>query len=63
VTGWIEPTSNQLADARRLLTGRDNPAEVALRQIGVHLGRVGRGDFDVDDIKRALAFYRAWEEL
>jgi hypothetical protein len=63
VTGWLEPTPNQLADARRLLDGRDNPAEVALRQISIHLDRVARGQFDAEDLRRLLAYVRAWEEL
>ena len=63
MTGWIEPTPEQLADARRALAGRDFPAEEALSHIGVRLKLIAEGRFDVDDIKRALAFYRAWEEL
>ena len=63
MTGWIDPNPNQLDDARRLLAGREDPAEVAIRQIGIHLKRVRRAQFDADDLRRAIAYVLAWEEL
>jgi hypothetical protein len=64
VTGWINPTPDQLDDARRYLAQPGaEPTRWALDYIGAHLNRIGRGDFDHNDIRRALAMYRVYEEV
>lgn len=62
MSGWLDPTSDQMEMARRMVISRDEPAQVALDHIGAVLERVARGDFDHTDLRRAVAIYRAYEE-
>lgn len=63
MSGWLDPTPEQLEWMRRALAGRDEPAQVALDHIGAVLEHIARGDFDHNDLRRAIAMYRAYEEV
>lgn len=66
MTGWLEPTPDQMKDARSYLAGAfdDNTRTLwALDYLGARVERVAAGDFDHNDLRRAVAMYRVYEEV
>lgn len=66
MSGWLDPTPDQVDDARSILAGAFDDEKVArwaLDYIGARLKRVTAGDFDHNDLRRAIAMYRAYEEV
>jgi hypothetical protein len=62
MTGWIEPTPEQLDDARRALAESRIPERHALHYIGGILTRFNTAYEDVGCLRRALAMYRVFDE-
>jgi len=62
VTGWIDPTPDQMDSARLLIGAMAEPTEFALRYIGSVLESIAKADFGSDSIRRAIAMHRAWKE-
>ena len=63
--GWLDPTKDQIDNARSVLAGSfddEQRLRWALDYIGACLKRVTAGDFDHNDLRRAIAMYRVYDE-